>query len=1548
MRLALFISVIGLLVCVHAVEHIDSLAADVERNSLDSVDQAAISKALDDKEADDELLAALHNLPTRSLLASEAASAGVPGTPQCLGKYSSGQTYPRDCCESCKDCISTVQEFVNGTLSKLQTESVEVAQMFATKCYNYTTKEACDTTIASITQNIRVAKRAGQLCTALGACKPSITCQLSAKNTSEKPQDNSTASLDLCTVEGLVGGRSIFPAVNRTGRCASNAGCSAGAVCDMTSTVVSSTCSNGVDSSIPLGTCKAMCDLDSTKQELSRLNSLVKACSANADCAADQECATSDQCTQISCPTGTNSYVTTPCSKVCMAAIRNATAAKISEDGKTIFLSLSAKPLPATFACSDLFDLNTTALLGANAQCSAASTGGVVIQLLPESTISYGNNLVIKADQAVLKDLLVPTVKFSNGSVPVTKCDACAASTPTMLVLGPKVITLAATAEAATDVVIDASRTFDPTGRPLTNVTWASISDPASSSGWDQLLDTVNALSDVQKRLKLTIPASLLSSPTANFPSGVYTFKLTVTNWLGRLQESAPVSFTVEAACTAPVLSIIGGNSQSFLISQGIKLDSLLVASSVCPGKEVVYSWSTSSAAWNNTVVPDGFAGKTLIIPGPARAVQDGETRDVVLTAYLKGNQDKKVVIPITLTAVGTPLVAALKAPSGDVKNTTTIRLDASASSDPDDPNNDNPLVYTFSCAIVGSILPCVTGTLGTQAASGLWTIPVTQLAVDKQYKLTVTATKGSRTASASTTVKVIDGTLPIPTGKVIRQCGSTCPAKHSADQPLSLSLQLDKGYEAASISWSGPAGAAISGTSKDLTISNLPRTLGQQITVSAVLSLQGQNGTATITVPLNFPPYCSANSCFTAAAVKDGTGADKDTFPSAAFMLSLANVQDIGDGKLSYEFGVVTNGRNVPASVSDLASYTITGLPKGNSTVYGCAMDAEFARFCTSQTISVKEPAANFSAAAALDSVDVSQAASTGDVAALTKVALAVTNLADFVTTSSQSNSSTVNATAAAAAAAAAQAKVDAKAASIISSLASKVDARDPQAMQTVVTAVVSLGKASANMSAETKASVLSVTSAGITAIKSSKKPVSPSTASQLMTGLSLGGMKNSKAKSNGRSLLEDVAPTALDNLLSVLDPLSTITDLLGLSATPAVTYVPAGDMGLYTAVANQPGRALASLKLQAGVTADNMEVVNQTNAVVAFSGPFTGPCTTTDDAGVETTSQCADGVVQAAAQYFDDPAMYVDAKGAPMLTAVGLDAIVAGSGVVNVSVSGTAANGALPCSTENACSLNITVPLLSLPKANQTVHCLRVGGLPASISFAGYPNTSDYAVAKVLPASDSLPFGAATCQAKQGGAYLMAFATPTPRLAGVPESPAPVAAAPANTTAYNFVVTFQMDYTSLVSNSVLLETFKLAARVAMAKAAGLDVSYVLLKDLKQGSVIATFDINVPNTWSPQQINDMADTITKRPTSVFDQGFLTTYAITGVSATVTTPLPAKPAASNAMAMGLGIGLGVGGTLIIVAIVVTVMRRKAMGVEPRNSRNFDAEAPLNG
>jgi hypothetical protein len=60
-----------------------------------------------------------------------------------------------------------------------------------------------------------------------------------------------------------------------------------------------------------------------------------------------------------------------------------------------------------------------------------------------------------------------------------------------------QVITLASSAEAATDVVIDASRTFDPTGRPLASVTWTSLSAPTGSAGWTNLIAAINALTDV-------------------------------------------------------------------------------------------------------------------------------------------------------------------------------------------------------------------------------------------------------------------------------------------------------------------------------------------------------------------------------------------------------------------------------------------------------------------------------------------------------------------------------------------------------------------------------------------------------------------------------------------------------------------------------------------------------------------------------------------------------------------------------------------------------------------------------------------------------------------------------------------------------------------------------------------------------------------------------------------------------------------------------------------------------------------------------------------
>lgn len=166
----------------------------------------------------------------------------------------------------------------------------------------------------------------------------------------------------------------------------------------------------------------------------------------------------------------------------------------------------------------------------------------------------------------------------------------------------------------------------------------------------------------------------------------------------------------------------------------------------ICSRVQVVYAWSTSTPAWINTVVPSGYSQKALIIPGPVPLATDGGSYFATLTARFadSNNTNNTVTIPITLSAVGSPLIAQLRAPSGDVKNTSTIRLDSSQSSDPDDPANFSPMVYEWSCARVGSLAPCVNGVLGSRAGSA-WSIPISSLEVGAQYVLTLTVKKGAR-----------------------------------------------------------------------------------------------------------------------------------------------------------------------------------------------------------------------------------------------------------------------------------------------------------------------------------------------------------------------------------------------------------------------------------------------------------------------------------------------------------------------------------------------------------------------------------------------------------------------------------------------------------------------------------------------------------------------------------------------------------------------------------------------------------------------------------
>jgi predicted phage tail protein len=95
----------------------------------------------------------------------------------------------------------------------------------------------------------------------------------------------------------------------------------------------------------------------------------------------------------------------------------------------------------------------------------------------------------------------------------------------------------------------------------------------------------LNAAVDDANRLnspRLVIPGSKV----ANIATGQHDFNLTATNYLG-VSTLQSVTFTKLAGPTKPAVTVVGGLTQEFFTAQGISITTQLVASSVCPGKQV-------------------------------------------------------------------------------------------------------------------------------------------------------------------------------------------------------------------------------------------------------------------------------------------------------------------------------------------------------------------------------------------------------------------------------------------------------------------------------------------------------------------------------------------------------------------------------------------------------------------------------------------------------------------------------------------------------------------------------------------------------------------------------------------------------------------------------------------------------------------------------------------------------------------------------------------------------------------------------------------------
>ena len=147
----------------------------------------------------------------------------------------------------------------------------------------------------------------------------------------------------------------------------------------------------------------------------------------------------------------------------------------------------------------------------------------------------------------------------------------------------------------------------------------------------------------------------------------------------------------------------------------------------------------------------------------------------------------------------------------------------------------------------------------------------------------------------------------------------------------------------------------------------NLP-----SITITANLTLNGVNGIASITLPVNSAPFCNMGVDSPAECVQ--VQVVNDTAPYTLVVVRANGWADRQDEQIKYEFGVrdstaVGNQMRLRGSA---VSTNLVGLRSGNVVVYVCAIDSQGSRACGSRNITIKPPPADFNVSQALASFDI------------------------------------------------------------------------------------------------------------------------------------------------------------------------------------------------------------------------------------------------------------------------------------------------------------------------------------------------------------------------------------------------------------------------------------------------------------------------------------------------------------------------------------------------------------------------------------------------
>lgn len=394
----------------------------------------------------------------------------------------------------------------------------------------------------------------------------------------------------------------------------------------------------------------------------------------NNTCAANEICTRpASICYTYSCNSTTRTVAATPCASpsICMLANAELLSATLQPDARRILLNLNKPAVAKQFACGSAFDTATTkALGGLNAQCSAEGSV-LTIELPATATIMPGANLTLQLAQMDLWDSVAGTP--FRGSVALAGCGGAGCLPPVALIGGPETIAKPCKANSTLGgVVLDASRSYDPSGRPLAALEWTLTAGSSAA--------LARIVAAAQNSSRVVIRGADLD----DVATGAYTLQLRAHSALGG-ESVASKTFQVVGSGVAPVLDLAdAGATRRYLLRDGLRLAGAVAPESLCNGAAVNYSWTAADAASGAAWAALGDAATdrpTLLLPGPVHA-RHGDTHRLTLTAAVAGG-GQPVSATVTVVAEGSPLVAALKGPS-DYRSSAVAVLSATDSYDPD------------------------------------------------------------------------------------------------------------------------------------------------------------------------------------------------------------------------------------------------------------------------------------------------------------------------------------------------------------------------------------------------------------------------------------------------------------------------------------------------------------------------------------------------------------------------------------------------------------------------------------------------------------------------------------------------------------------------------------------------------------------------------------------------------------------------------------------------------------------------------------------------